>query len=45
MAGTLEQFDHAAWRTTIGMLISYVSILVAITIVFFALPYLIFLAL
>lgn len=45
MAATLEQFDHAAWKTTMGMLVSYVGLLIAITIVFFGLPYLLFLAL
>ena len=45
MAGTLDQFDHAAWKTTVGMLVSYVGILVGITIVFFVLPYLLFLVL
>jgi hypothetical protein len=45
MAATLDQFDHPAWKTTAGMLVAYVVILGAIGIVFFLVPFLLFMAL
>ena len=42
---TLDQFDHPAWYSIVGMAASYVVILVAITVVFFVVPYLVFMAL
>lgn len=45
MSTGLEQFRHPAWQTVVGMGISYLAMLVGITIVLFLLPYLVFLGL
>ncbi|WP_272949835.1 hypothetical protein [Haloglomus irregulare] len=40
----LEQFDHPSWFTAAGTLVSYTVILVAMFILLFVVPYLVFLA-
>lgn len=40
----LEQFDHPSWLTAAGTLVSYTVILVAMFILLFVVPYLVFLA-
>lgn len=44
MAG-LDQFSHPAWRTVVGMGVSYLIILTAILVVLFLVPYVLFLGL
>jgi hypothetical protein len=40
----LEQFDHPSWFTAAGTLVSYTVILVAMFVLLFVVPYVIFLA-
>jgi hypothetical protein len=40
----LQQFDHPTWFTAAGTLISYTVILVAMFVLLFVVPYLIFTA-
>lgn len=40
----MEQFDHPSWFTAAGTLVSYTVILVAMFILLFVVPYLVFLA-
>jgi hypothetical protein len=40
----LQQFDHPTWLTAAGTLISYTVILVAMFVLLFVVPYLIFTA-
>jgi hypothetical protein len=40
----LEQFDHPSWFTAAGTLVSYTVILVAMFVLLFVVPYLVFLA-
>ncbi len=39
----LDQFSHPAWRTIIGMGVSYLAILTAILVFLFLVPYVLFL--
>ena len=39
------RFDHPSWLTAVGTLVAYGLILVLLTVVLFAIPYLIFLVL
>lgn len=45
MASVIDQFDHPAWVSIVGMGISYLVLLVGITVVLFLFPYLVFLGL
>lgn len=40
----MEQFDHPSWFTAAGTLVSYAVILVAMFVLLFVVPYLVFLA-
>jgi hypothetical protein len=41
----LQQFDHPTWFTAAGTLVSYTVILVAMFVLLFVIPYLVFTAL
>lgn len=41
---TLSQFDHPSWKTAAGTLVSYLVVLVTMTVLFFGVPYLVFTA-
>ena len=45
MAPLIDQFDHPAWFSIVGMGISYLALLAAVTAILFLLPYLVFLGL
>ena len=42
MAVDLGQFDHPAWTTAAGTVVGYLLILAVLTIVLFAVPWLVF---
>lgn len=45
MNAKLGEFDHPSWLTAVGTFVGYGVILLAMTIVLFLIPYLIFAAL